>query len=143
MNESAIKPCRILVVARPNLGRSVADALTAAGHQVHRSPRPADVDALVRSLAPDAALVSLDLPWADPLELAAELRGQPHPVPVLLIGAGDDDALPRIEPDADPDRLRARVGELVTAPPGPMSCEDERLIAQTEASAGSRTPRLP
>jgi DNA-binding response OmpR family regulator len=94
-----------------------------------------------RTLAPDAALVSLDLPWADPLELAAELRAQPHPVPVLLIGASGD-GLPVIEPDADPDRLRARVGELISANRRSASDEHEPLIAQTGASANLQTPRF-
>lgn len=103
---------RILIFARPNLGRSVAEALTAAGHQVHRSPQPVNIEALIRSLAPDAALISVDLPWADPLALAEALRARSHPVPVLLIG-GDDDRLPHIAADACPEQLRARVRELV------------------------------
>ena len=142
MNESSTKPRRILVVARPSLGRSVAAALTAAGHQVHRSPRPADLAALVRSLEPDAALVSLDLPWADPRELAAELRARPHPIPVLLIGDCQDDALPQIGADADPEQLRARVNALIAAPPGVMGNAEDRSLAHAGAPAKSRTPRL-
>jgi DNA-binding NtrC family response regulator len=102
---------RILVVARPNLGRSIAEALTVAGHEVHRSPQPVNIEALVRSLEPDAVLISVDLPWTDPLALAETLRARPHPAPVLLIGG--DGPLPHIESDASPERLRARVGELI------------------------------
>lgn len=142
MNESANKPRRILVVARPSLGRSVADALTAAGHQVHRSPRPVDVEALVRSIAPDAALISLDLPWADPLELAAELRARPHPVPVLLLGDDDADSLPHIAPNAEPECLRARVSELIAAPPGSTHEDEDLAIMQIGATANARSPRI-
>lgn len=118
-------PARILVVARPALGRAVAAALAAAGHEVHRTPDAGSVHALAARLRPHLAVVALDLPWGDAVAAAHRLRAGAPPLPVLLLGeAGDDPrahGLPVLPLAVDAVGLLAAVATLLAAAPAPLS----------------------
>lgn len=79
-------PARILVVARPALGRRIEVALRSAGHEVHRTPDPSATEVLVARLRPGAAVIALDLPWGDAHAAAHRLAAAANPVPVLVLG---------------------------------------------------------
>ena len=123
MSQRAEVPGRILVVARPGLGRAVEAVLGAAGFEVHRTPGGADLGVPAARLRPALVVVALDLPWADPLGAVRPLLAGPRPVPVLLLGEpGDDpraDGVPRLPLATDATRLRSAVADLVAVPEPP------------------------
>jgi DNA-binding response OmpR family regulator len=120
MDQRVGGPSRILVVARPGLGRAVEAALRGAGYEVHRTPGEADLAVPAARLRPALVVVALDLPWADALGAARPLLAGPRPVPVLLLGEPGDDAradgMPCLPLAIDAARLRAAVVALVAAP---------------------------
>lgn len=59
MNE----PCRIVVIAQPELGRRLESHLRAAGWSVYRSPDDSAVSEILRSVRPQALIIGLDAPW--------------------------------------------------------------------------------
>ena len=112
-------PSRMLVVARPSLGRSIAAMLDEDGYEVHRTPDAANAPALLRSLKPALVVISMDLPWHDGVATARRLLAAAPDVPVLLVGetAADPRAatLPRLPSDVDADELRTAVSDLLRA----------------------------
>jgi DNA-binding response OmpR family regulator len=113
-------PSRILVVARPALGRAITGTLDGAGHEVHRTPDAANATGLVRRLRPDLVVIGLDLPWYDGVLAALRLTAGAPEVPLLLVGETSADprvsTLPRLPSDVDADGLRDAVSELLRVP---------------------------
>jgi hypothetical protein len=115
------RPARILVVARPVLGRKVEGALRSAGHEVHRTPDPSATERLAARLRPGAIVVALDLPWGDALKAALRVRDGAQPVPVLVLGndgqgPGQND-FPRLPLEVDADDLQSAVADLLKVAP--------------------------
>ena len=110
-------PARILIVARPALGRKVEAALRSAGHEVHRTPDPSAADALAAQLRPQAVVIALDLPWGDALAAADRLRNGERPVPVLLLvdelHGSDENGASRLATGAQAGDLQAAVAGLI------------------------------
>jgi DNA-binding response OmpR family regulator len=79
-------PTRILVIARPALGRDIEIALRSAGHEIHRTPDPSSAQSLSARLRPRAAVVALDLPWGDAVAAAHQLAHGARAIPVLVLG---------------------------------------------------------
>lgn len=90
MNNSLIASHRILVVARPTVGRVVEAILTQAGYEVHRTPGDDDLIWLVARLRPQAVIAAVDIPWLDLLDSMRPLFDGPRPIPVLLLGETSD-----------------------------------------------------
>lgn len=86
---------RVLILARPVLGRRIEDVLRGAGYEVHRTPDGANLSRLVTQLQPNLVIVALDLPWLDPLDVAYDLAKQPRSVMVLLLG--DEPAVVKVD----------------------------------------------
>lgn len=111
---------RVLIVARPVLGRKVEVALRSAGHEVHRTPDPSAAEQLVARLRPNAVVVALDLPWGDALAAAHRLRDGMRPVSVLVLGndghGSGQDGFARLPLDIDAPELRAAVADLLALP---------------------------
>ncbi len=111
---------RILVVARPVLGRRVEAALRSAGHEVHRTPDPSATEQLAARLRPGVVVVVLDLPWGDALGAAHQLRGGTRPVSVLILGndgrGPDQHDFPRLPMETDAGELQAAVADLLALP---------------------------
>jgi DNA-binding response OmpR family regulator len=123
MDPPPTRPMRILVVARPALGRRIELVLRTDGHEVHRTPDPSATEQLAARLHPQAVVVALDLPWGDALAAAERLRDGDRPVPVLLVGNEGLDPLrnefPRLPLGADAADLRAAVNDLFASPARP------------------------
>lgn len=122
---------RILVVARPVLGRKIEMALRTAGHEVHRTPDPAATEPLVARLRPDAIVVALDLPWGDGLAAADRARNRARPVPVLILGNDGlslrNNGFPRLPLEADAgDVLEAVADLLASFPSEPVNANGPR-----------------
>src|SRR5215217_3523181 len=113
------RSARILVVARPALGRRVEVALRSAGHEVHRTPDPSATERLAARLRPSAVVVALDLPWGDALAAAHRLQDHGRPMPVLVLGNDGygQNGFARLPLEADADELRAAVADLLIVPP--------------------------
>jgi CheY-like chemotaxis protein len=120
MDAPPATPTRILVVARPALGRTIELALRADGHEVHRTPDPAAVETLAMRLRPEVVVVALDLPWGDALAAARGLRDGARPVPVVLLGNDGTeplrDGFPRLPVGIDAVELRAAITGLFATP---------------------------
>ena len=115
MSAVVVQPSRILVIARPPLARRTIDALAPEGYELHHSPCHC-VAVLRWPFAPNLAVISLEMPWLEPLALAAELGSSACPMPVLLLTGADTRDLggwPRIPADADPAQLRRAVADLL------------------------------
>jgi hypothetical protein len=108
---------RILVVARPVLGRKVEMALRSAGHEVHRTPDPSAAERLAARLRPGAVVVALDLSWGDALEAANRMHDGKQRMPVLVLGndrhGGCQNGFPHLPLDTDAGKLRAAVADLL------------------------------
>ena len=111
---------RILVIARPALGRMVEATLRGAGYEVYRTPGDLDFVVRVARLRPHMAIVALDLPWMDALEAVQPLIEEARPVPVLLLGEaqGDPrlDGVPRLPLAVDAALLLTTVSGLLATP---------------------------
>jgi hypothetical protein len=109
---------RIVVLARPGLGRRVEAILRSDGHEVYRTPDDGNLGALVSRLRPQLIIVALDIPWAGFQGSTQLLIEQMRPVPVLLLGEveGDTqlDGIPRLPLAFDPWLLQAKVRGLLT-----------------------------
>ena len=77
---------RVIILARPALGRRVEGILRDGGYEVHRTPDGAHLTSLVSQLQPRLVIVALDLPWVNALHVAQGLAERPRSVPVLLLG---------------------------------------------------------
>ena len=117
---------RILVVARPALGRKVEVALRSAGHEVHRTPDPSATERLAARLRPGAIVVALDLPWGDALDVAHRVRDGGRPLPVLILGndgyGACHNGFPRLPTEADAGELQAAVADLLASPSTAAYC---------------------
>lgn len=115
------RSARILVLARPSIGRRLEVALRSAGHEVHRTPDASATEQLAVRLRPGAVVVALDLPWGDALDAAHRVRGLEPPVPVLVLVsdnyAGSPNGYPRLPLDVDAGDLQAAVAELLDSSP--------------------------
>ncbi len=111
---------RVLVVARPVLGRKVEVALRSAGHEVHRTPDPSATKQQAAWLRPGVVVVALDLPWGDALAAAHRLRDSAQPVPVLVLGNDRHDpgqnGFARLPMEIDAGDLQSAVANLLTPP---------------------------
>jgi hypothetical protein len=87
-------PQRILIIARPGLGREVNNTLAAAGYEVYRSPDAAEVAATVKRLRPDLVIIALDLPWYDSTAAARIVGALDNPVPIMLLDHTARDSRP-------------------------------------------------
>jgi hypothetical protein len=86
MNTPPDTSSRILVIARPALGRYIEIALRAVGHEIYRTPDPSSAESLAARLRPRAAVVALDLPWGDAAAAADILAHGERAIPVLVLG---------------------------------------------------------
>jgi DNA-binding NarL/FixJ family response regulator len=80
----------VLVVARPERGRAIAEILAAVGLEVHRTPDAANALSTARRLHPDLAVITLDLPWFDGLDAVEALRVFKPPLPLVVLGEVSD-----------------------------------------------------
>lgn len=110
---------RIVLIARPALGRVVADHLAAAGYEVYRTPSASDIAALHDRIRPHLAIIALDLLGHDGIAAALELRAETRGTPVLLLGdaTGDRRAndLPILSSAADSAILCTTVASMLRA----------------------------
>jgi DNA-binding response OmpR family regulator len=108
---------RIVIIARPTLGRLMADHLAASGYEVYRTPSASDVTALHDRIRPHLAIIALDLLGHDGVAAALHLRAETRGTPVLLLGdaTGDERAhdLPILTSAADPTILLATVASML------------------------------
>jgi CheY-like chemotaxis protein len=113
MDVPPVQPARILVLARPAIGRRLEVVLRSAGHEVYRTPDPAAAERLATKLHVEVVVVALDLPWGDALAAAEHLRDGERPVPVLLLGNETPrDGFPRLPVGADAEDVRTAVSDL-------------------------------
>ncbi|MGE5697270.1 MAG: hypothetical protein ACM4D3_19200 [Candidatus Sericytochromatia bacterium] len=116
MDAQAGLPIRIVVMGRPGIAREVEVILRGDGHEVYRTPDDGSLVALVARVRPHLVIISLDIPWADPIDANGWVE-RLRPVPVLLIGdvedVGDVDSIPRISSSLDWASLRTTVRRLV------------------------------
>lgn len=91
MVSMAIERNRIVVIARPALGRLVSEHLSAAGFEVYRTPSASGMTALHDRIRPHLAIVSVDLLGHDGITAALSLREETHGLPVLLLGEASGD----------------------------------------------------
>jgi chemotaxis response regulator CheB len=120
MDVSPAVAARVLVIARPALGRKIEMALQMAGHEVYRTPDPSAAGRLDAQLRPDVAVIALDLPWGDAASAVARLSSSPRAIPVLVLGDahqnGVDCGLSRLPLEADATDLRESVADLLRCP---------------------------
>lgn len=86
VNDPELRPKRIIVVARPTLGRTIEALLRGAGYEVHRTPGCLDLPELTKRLRPQLLIVALDLPWTVRLDTLSLFAADKRPLPVLLLG---------------------------------------------------------
>jgi DNA-binding response OmpR family regulator len=115
-------PTRILVIARPALGRKIEIALRLAGHEIHRTPDPSSVESLVARLRPRAAVVALDLPWGDADAAAQQLAYGRRAIPVLVLGdylsTMTKNGFSHLPLEVDATEIRDAVAEMLAPPLG-------------------------
>ena len=120
---------RILVVARPVVGRKVETVLRSAGHEVHHTADPSASERLAARLRPGVVVVALDLSWGDALDAANRMRDGKQRMPVLVLGndrrGGCQNGFPHLPLDADAGELRAAVADLLAPTPNAASCTVE------------------
>lgn len=113
---------RILVIARPALGRKIEAALKIAGHQVYRTPDPSTAAQLETQLRPQLAVVALDLPWGDAEGAIARLCSSRRDIPVLVLGDcphnGATARHSRLPLAADATDVQEAVADLLANPKG-------------------------
>jgi hypothetical protein len=93
MSEFPERAGRIVLLARPALGRRIETILRGDGYEVHRTPGGDGFHGLVALLRPHLVIMALDIPWNDPVAVMREVREGPWVVPLLLLGETD----PRFE----------------------------------------------
>jgi chemotaxis response regulator CheB len=117
MHELEAGVIRIVVMARPALGRIVEAILRNASYEVHRTPDDGIFHSLVARLRPQLVIVELDIPWVDTAELVHHLLKRPRPVPVLLLGQAKGEprleGVPRLPLAIDTTLLLATVSSLL------------------------------
>jgi DNA-binding response OmpR family regulator len=115
MDAQPVAPIRIVVVARPSLGRQVEAILRGDGHEVYRTPDAAGVVSLVARVRPHLVIMALDIPWADSTAAPHRLANGFFQAPVLLIGEADVrvDGIPRLSSPIDGPSLRTTVSRLL------------------------------
>lgn len=99
MTEVATEQKRIVVVARPSLGRSLEATLHGAGYEVHRTPDGRDLLALAARLRPHLIVVALDLDWIEPFGVVGLLRSGEPSWRILLLGDAGFDPLGNATPN--------------------------------------------
>ena len=117
MTETVVQAKRVVVVARPQLGRSIEGTLRAAGYEVHRTPDGLNLDALAARLRPHLIIVALDLPWVDVIEVVGLGSKDEASASILLLGDGGSDprldGTPRLPLPVEPAVLLATVDGLL------------------------------
>ena len=91
MSTESAEGIRVVVIARPVLGRRIANALRAVGYEVYRTPSAIDVAELHDRIRPDLAIVETELFDHDGVGAALELRAESISLPVLLVGDATGD----------------------------------------------------
>ena len=86
MSLSNAEPSRIVVIARPAVGRQIVQSLSGSGYEVFRTPSALDLPALVDRIRPHLAIVAIDLIGQDGIRAALEFCEASRGGPVLLIG---------------------------------------------------------
>ncbi len=118
MNEPPAAVCRIVIMARPALGRAVEEILRGAGNEVHRTPGDGDLRSLVARLRPHLVIVALDIPWVDAIAAVQSLLDGSRRVSVLLLGTARSDprldGVVRLPVPVDPRTLLSEVNGLLT-----------------------------
>jgi DNA-binding response OmpR family regulator len=116
---STFGPIRIVIIARPTLGRVVAENLSTDGYEVYRTPSASNIAQLRDRIRPHLAIIALDLLGHDGIAAALELRAESHTTPVLLLGdaTGDHraDDMPILSSAADSVNLRVTVASMLRA----------------------------
>jgi hypothetical protein len=120
MDESPDVAARVLVIARPALGRKIEMALRMAGHEVYRTPDPSATESLVARLRPRIVIVALDLPWGDAEGAVARLCSSRHALPVIVLGESYGDGLEfaqmHLPLEADAIDVQEAVAALLASP---------------------------
>jgi DNA-binding response OmpR family regulator len=116
MATAPIEGIRVVVIARPALGRRIAETLGAIGYEVYRTPSGLGIAELHDRVRPDLAIVATELFGHDAVGAALELRAESGDLPVLLVGAATGD--PRaadfpILSSVDPDCLATTVAHML------------------------------
>jgi hypothetical protein len=124
---------RILVIARPALGRRIAEILGTAGYEVYRTPSGFEIAALADRIRPHLGIVSVDLLVHDGVGAALALREEALCRSVLLIG------------DASLDRRADRFPIVSATDPTMLLCTVAHMLRSPVSSAqlipGSRSNR--
>jgi DNA-binding response OmpR family regulator len=119
MASPALERIRIVVIARPFVGRRLVDQLATAGYEVYRTPSAIDTSALCGRVRPQLAIVAIDQLTDNGITTALELRAAAIRVPVLLLGdAGDDPRaaeLPILPSSSDSQTLLNAIERLLIA----------------------------
>ena len=120
MDVSPDVTARILVIARPALGRKIEVALRLAGHEVYRTPDSSAAERLVLQLRPQVAVVALDLPWGDAEGAIARLSSSRRAIPVLVLGDSFHDGFEfgqsHLPLRADANDIQEAVADLLASP---------------------------
>jgi DNA-binding response OmpR family regulator len=80
-----------MILARPELGRPVADELNAAGYEVYRTPSAMGIAQLHDQIRPHLAIIATELLGQNAIDAALELRTASGDLPVLLLGDASGD----------------------------------------------------
>jgi hypothetical protein len=116
MTTAPTKPRRVMVIARPALGRRIADELSTAGYEVYRTPSAFGIAQLHDRIRPDLAIIATMLFGQDAITAALELRAESSVLPVLLVGDTSGDCRAADFPilsSVDPGRLTATVARML------------------------------
>ncbi len=122
----------VLIEDNDDARRSLAEALTLDGHQVHEAADGITGIAALARVNPDVAVVDIGLPGVDGYKVASTLRGAPEHDSMVLIaltGYGQPDSLRRAR--------EAGFDEYVTKPIAP-----ERLVRLMDVALDARARRL-
>jgi signal transduction histidine kinase/ActR/RegA family two-component response regulator len=122
----------VLIEDNEDARRSLAEALTLDGHQVHEAADGITGIAALARVNPDVAVVDIGLPGVDGYKVAETLRGAPEHDSMVLIaltGYGQPDSLRRAR--------EAGFDEYVTKPIAP-----ERLVRLMDVALDARARRV-
>ena len=115
---------RVVVIARPALGRRIADVLSAVGYEVYRTPSAFGIAQLHDRIRPDLAIIATNLLGQDAIAAALELRAESGGLPVLLVG------------DASGDCRAANFPMLSSVDPGHLTVTVARMLESTSRAVG-------